>query len=317
MKPAMFRSALVAALLSGAICLPAGASVRMGTGNDALLGGDLSDPQDKLDGSGDYSAGKTEAEMRPAAATWVKITCAPLSPPGSAPYAIHPYQNWQNQPACSIFLNRPAEKVWYVGFKDGGMGGPTEEAPYFTAIQLKNAYKLTHFTLTTAGNMPDRDPKSWALQGSNSGDEDDWTDIYRCKASDRSGGSLREAPRNETTLYVSFNSATMDKTVTPADAKKLTAKLKGLKISRADFAPQTQAYTWFRIVIYSCYNPNGMDVADFNHPPGFQLGQLELFGVQGQAEAAKPKVPEAPAQAPVFDSSVSRRGSRPSSGTAT
>ncbi|MCY2925736.1 MAG: hypothetical protein NT031_09900 [Planctomycetota bacterium] len=301
MRSAWFAGGALASLLGGVICLPAAGSVRMGTGNGSLLGGDLTDPDNKLNAEGDYAGGKSEQESRPAAATWVTIKTAPLSPPGTAPHSRHAYHNWQGQPACSIFLNEPQKRVWYVGFKDGGFGGPTQETPYYTAIQLKNAYQLTHFTVTAAGNMPDRDPKSWAIQGSSTGEDDDWTDIYRCKNEDRTGSALRESPRCETTLYVSFTAKTMDKVVTPADAKKLKAKLQGLNITRADFAPQTKAYTWFRVVVYSCYNPNGMDVEDFNRPPGFQLGQLELFGTPGTAEALAAKAPEAPATPPVFD----------------
>ncbi|MEI7835508.1 MAG: discoidin domain-containing protein [Planctomycetota bacterium] len=301
MRLVRLRCAVFAALLFGVICIPAVASVRMGMGNESLIGGDLTDPGDKLNAEGDYAGGKTEEESRPAAATWVTIKTAPLSPPGTAPHSRHVYHNWQGQPACSIFLNQPEKRIWYVGFKDGGFGGPTQDAPYYTAVQLKNAYKLTHFTITSAQNMPDRDPKSWAIQGSNSGEDDDWTDIYRCKNEDRTGSALRESPRGETTLYVSFTSATMDKVASPADAKKLQGKLKGLQFRRADFPEQTKAYTWFRIVVTSCYNPNGTDVEDHDRPPGFQIGQLELFGTPGQGEAPVVKAPEAPATPPVVD----------------
>jgi len=297
MRSAMFLCGVFAGLFCVLSSPPAGAAVRLGTGNASLLGGDLTDPEDKIIDTGDFASSRTEAEMRPPNATWVSMKCAPISPPGTAPHSIHPYQNWQNHPACAIFLNHPENQVWYVGFKDGGFGGPTAGTPYYAAVQLKEAYKLTHFTLTSGFNMPGRDPKSWAIQGSNSGQVNDWTDIYRCKAGDRSDGALRASPRCETTLYTSFTSATMGQAVSAADAKKLQAKLKGAKIAKADFAPQTKAYTWFRVAVYSCYNLNSMNVPDPAAPPGFQLGQMELYGVSGKKEAPKATAPEEPVTA--------------------
>jgi hypothetical protein len=171
-----------------------------------------------------------------------------------------------------------------VGFKDGGYGGPTGETPYYVAVQFDKPIVLTHFTLTPGPDMPDRDPKSWAIHGSNTGEKNDWVDIFRCNADDRNGSPLRENPRCETLLFTSFTSADMATVASPADVKKLEAKLKGQKIGIAHFPRQTHAYPWYRIAVYSCFNPNSMDVPDPARPPGFALGQLELFGVRSTAD---------------------------------
>jgi len=187
----------------------------------------------------------------------------------------------------------PEDKKWYVGFKDGGYGGPTDAAPYYLAVQLRNAHILTHFTVTTSHDAPGRDPKTWAIQGSNTGRDGDWTDIYRCKANDRESSPFRVYPRNETMLFTSFTSADMAKSVSAENLKKLTARLKGKELKKADFARPTKACNWFRIAIFSCFNPNTTQVADPTLPPGFALGQLELFSASTSRTAtgsAGPKV---------------------------
>ncbi len=262
---------------------------RLGTGNSSLLGGDLTDPNDtvKEKDKVNYGEDKSENDLKPLNGNWLRMKSAPNNPPGTAPHQRHPYQSWQGAPACAIFLNNPEKRKWYVGFRDGGNGGPTKDAPYYCAVEFKDAFVLTHFTITTAPDMPGRDPKVWAIQGSNSGRDDDWTDIYRCDAKDRERSSLSEK-RSETTLFTSFTTADMAKVVTPEDLKKLSAKLKEQKIDKADFPLPKKAYPWFRIVTYSCFNPNSTTFDDFNRPPGFSLGQLELFGVKGVREKPAP-----------------------------
>ena len=134
---------------------PAMAWVKLETGNASLIGGDITDPEDKVVDPGNCSGGGTEEQMKPSLAGWEKMKAAPIAPP----YQLHPYQSWQNSPACAIFLNRPQDKRWYVGFKDGGSGGPTEDEPYYCAVELKDAYVLTHFTLTSSpGAETEREP---------------------------------------------------------------------------------------------------------------------------------------------------------------
>jgi hypothetical protein len=267
--------ALLVALGAYSLGRSADAAVKIGSGDDSLLGGDLTDPEDKLEPIEDCGAG-TEEQLKPKNATWVKMTCFPANGPGEIGHQQHPYQSWVGTPASAIFWNKPETKKWYVGFKDGGYGGPTKEKPYFCAVELKAPVILTHFTLTTAPDMPGRDPKAWAVQGSNDGKE--WTDIYKCEAKDRDTTQFQEFPRSETTLFTSFTSENAARVAGDKDLKKIEAKLEGKKVKKADFAAP-KAYKWYRFVAYSCFNPNTMDIADPNQPPGFSLGQMELFGV--------------------------------------
>jgi len=254
----------------------------LGKGNEGLLGGDITDPADKIAPTDkDMAADLPEEYLKPPSATWLKMKCAPANGPALLPHQRHPYQSWQGSPACAIFMNRPETMKWYVGFKDGGYGGPTRDAPYFAAVELADKFVLTHFTVTPSPEMPGRDPREWAIQGSNTGRDEDWADIYVCSAKDRDGTVIKESSRCETFLFTSFTSAEMEKSVRPQDSRKINAKLAGRKIERVDFVRPTVPCRWFRIVIYSCFNPNSMYVADFNFPPGFALSQLELFGVPG------------------------------------
>ncbi len=282
---------------------PALGHMSLGTGNASLLGGDLTDPTDTVELSADPGQGLPEEKMIPKNATWVKITCYPVTGPYAIPHQRHPYQSWVGAPAAGIFMNKPEQTKWYVDFKEGGYGGPSKEDPYFCAIELKDAFTLTHFTITTGGpDVPDRDPKEWAIQGSNTGAEDDWTDIYVCNAKDRSGSPFQPGSRFETFLFTSFDSASLAKSVTPADAKKLQDKLKDKKIVKADFTRPAKAFTHFRVAIYSCFNPSAVNWI-YRTSNSFYLGQLELFGVQGVKEKAAPKVVKAeePAKPPVYD----------------
>jgi len=301
------RDILLAVLtwvLLGALSItrPADASEQIGTGKAGLLGGDLTDPQDAIQEREPvaYAQDRSENELRPLNAAWLRMKSAPTSPPGTPPHQRHAYQSWQGAPACSIFLNNPEKRKWYVGFKDGGRGGPTRAEPYYCAVEFRNAFILTHFTLTTAPDMPDRDPKSWAIQGSNTGKDDEWTDLYTCNAPDREGSPLRANPRCETTLFTSFTSADMAKAVSVKDLRKFEARLKGRNLEKADFAVPARPYRCFRIAVYSCFNANTMQVEDVTKPPGFALGQVELFGVSAATAALAParKTETAPAEVP-------------------
>ena len=290
--------------LTGIFLIPHSASAfeSLGKGNGSLIGGDLSDPTDTVELAMNPSEGKPEAEMMPKNATWVKMTHWPSSGPYSMPHQRHAYQSWVGSPAAGIFMNKPEKPKWYVAFRESGYGGPQKEAPYYCAIELKDAFTLTHFTITTGGpDVPDRDPKEWAIQGSNTGDDDDWTDIYHCKAEDRSGTAFQPGGRFETFLFTSFDSASLAKSVTPADAKKLETKLAGKKLVKADFARPAKPFTHFRVAIYSCFNPSSVNWI-YRNQNSFYLGQLELFGVPGAKEkiAKAPKV-EPPVTPPSVD----------------
>ena len=265
----------------------------IGVGNSGLLGGDLTDPLDEVkEKEGiNWGSANSETEMRPPNAPWVDMLFEPASLPGTPPHQIHAYQSWQGSPACAIFMNKPDTMKWYLGFKDGGNGGPTETAPYYCAVKLKQPFVLTHFTITTSPGMPGRDPRQWAIQGSNTADDDDWTEIYRCDATTRAMSPLKVDSRLHTTLLTSFTSENMSQAVGPGDLKKLKSRLVDRKIAKADYPKPKWGYTWYRIVVTSCFNPNSMTFADFNRPPGFALGQLELFGVPGTPAPPKPRVP--------------------------
>jgi len=257
---------------------PANASLSLGKGNSSLLGGDLTDPEDDVIDHGSYAGNGSEEDLRPQQGDWVTMKSAPNTKPGQTGHELHSYHNWQNSPPCAIFLNNPEGRKWYIGFLDGGNGGPTEAEPYFCAVELKAPVALTHFTMTMSGDMPGRDPRQWAIQGSETGKDGEWTDIYKCDAKDRSGTPFQENGRLETFLFTSFTSANISRICTAPDVKKIEAKLDGKKIEKEDFPVQTKSYKWLRVVIYSCFNANSMTYEDFNHPPGFNLGQLELFG---------------------------------------
>lgn len=296
-RTVLLSTVFLGSALAWCACQPARAEMKLGTGNSSLLGGDLTDPEDDVMDMGNYGADASEEALRPDKGNWVTMKSFPNSPPGTAAHQRHAYQDWQNCPPCSIFLNHPENRKWYLGFLDGGRGGPTEEAPYYCAVELTNALALTHFTITTSPDMPGRDPKKWAIQGSETGKDGEWVDIYRCEATDRNGTPFKEDARNTTFLYSSFTSANMAKVCSPEDVKKIAAKLGGQKIQKEDFPIQGTAYKWFRFVAYSCFNANSLTYEDFNHPPGFALGQLELFGGApkpglAKAAASKPAQPK-------------------------
>ncbi len=313
MKKIVTGSVVSFAMWAVASCLqPACAEVNLGKGSASLLGGDLTDPEDDVVDSANYGAGNSEEYMRPANGNWVTMKSSPNTK--DKPLQMHAYQDWQNCPPCSIFLNHPESRKWYLGFLDGGNGGPTEAAPYYCAVELTNEVALTHFTITTSPDMPDRDPKKWAIQGSMTGKDGEWTDIYVCDPTNRSDAVFKEDGRTTTYLFTSFTTATMAKWCGAEDARKITAKLAEVKstaklvagkstaklvagkptaklvagkptakpgdgnVTKADFPVQPKAYKWLRFVCYSCFNPNSLTYADFNHPPGFALGQVELFG---------------------------------------
>jgi hypothetical protein len=249
----------------------------LGPGNAFLLGCDLTDPEDDIAASEPPPPEARRDELKPKNADWVKMTFEPCSPPGAVPHQDSPYTSWVGTPAVSVFLNDPDNKKWYVSYCDGGQGGPTEAKPYLIAVQLKHPYTLTHFTIASSTDKPERDPKAWAIQGSDTGKDGDWTDIYRCNATSREDSPFRVYPRSEIMLYTSFTSEEMYKTVTAEDVKSLAAKLKGKTIKKADFATP-KPYTWFRFVSTAAFNGNTMEVPDPSNPAGFSLGQLEFFG---------------------------------------
>ena len=134
------KSAIVPAVLFSVVFVAgfsihrANAATTLGVGNASLLGGDLTDSEDKSIPKSDCGGDLSEEELKPENCGWVSMKCSPANPPGTPPHQRHPYQSWQGSPASAIFWNMPGSKKWYVGFKDGGYGGPTKAAPYFAAV---------------------------------------------------------------------------------------------------------------------------------------------------------------------------------------
>ncbi len=142
----MFRIRFVPllALLAGTILLdaPATAYTIRGAGTGALIGGDLTDPEnDGVDG---------------AMTNWNWLTISATSE-----------NAWSDEGAYNIFDNK-------VGAGDDKWC--CESAPQSIAVQFDRPYVLTHFTLAAGNDAPERDPTRWFIEGSNDGTN--WTVIY-------------------------------------------------------------------------------------------------------------------------------------------
>ena len=120
----------------------------LGTGTDSLLGGDLTDPED--DGEPESDSG------------YNAIFSANDEPGfGGGEFAFN------------VFDNRlgPSNDKWCCGVG----GGIPEEGLHVTA-EFEEPYGLTHFTVSSANDVPARDPTVWEIQGSNDGE--DFTTIF-------------------------------------------------------------------------------------------------------------------------------------------
>ena len=150
-------------VLAQGATLDSGATMEIvGTGTESLLGGDLTDPEN----DGDEAAGPEDPSWN-----WKSITSndEPGFEGGEFSY--------------NVFDNILA----------GGNGkwccnDATEEAPKNITVEFAQPYRLTHFTVSSANDVPDRDPLTWKIQGSNDGitfenifthdnDESQWTTV--------------------------------------------------------------------------------------------------------------------------------------------
>ena len=115
----------------------------LGVGTDSLIGGDLTDPEDDGDPEADegYNAIFSANEE-----------------PGFAggEFSFNVFDN----------ILGPGNDKWCCGRG----GGIPEEGLHVTA-EFEEAYALTHFTLSSANDVPARDPTVWEVQGSNDGEE--------------------------------------------------------------------------------------------------------------------------------------------------
>jgi hypothetical protein len=120
----------------------------LGTGTAALIGGDLTDPEDDGDpeSDDDYDA-----------------IFSANDEPGFA----------GGEFAFNVFDNRlgPSNDKWCCGLG----GGIPKEGLHVTA-EFEEQYALTHFTVSSANDIPARDPIVWEVQGSNDGE--DFTTIF-------------------------------------------------------------------------------------------------------------------------------------------
>ncbi len=122
----------------------------LGVGAESLLTGDLTDPEN----DGDEAAGPTSPTWN-----WAGIT-ASIEPAFEG-----------GEFAFNIFDNTVGG-----GNSKWCCDDPTPGNPMWVAVQFGNPVSLTHFTVTSGNDSPDRDPVDWAIQGSSDGVT--YTDIY-------------------------------------------------------------------------------------------------------------------------------------------
>jgi F5/8 type C domain len=134
----------------------------LGVGGASLLGGDLTDPED----DGDETLGETDPSWN-----WKSITAddEPAFNTGEA--------------AFNVFDNKlgPGDDKWCCT-------DATVDSPRNITVEFFDPIRLTHFTMSSANDVPARDPQDWQIQGSNDGitftpifiqegDESQWTTV--------------------------------------------------------------------------------------------------------------------------------------------
>ncbi len=125
----------------------------LGVGTTALIGNDLTDPENDLVDDVNDGAG--------ANFNWVSVDA------NSEPYFSPGGESRQG--AFDVFDNEvgPANATWCCE-------GPEPEI--WVAVELGRPYTLTHFTIAAGDGRERRDPDVWQIQGSNDGES--WTTIY-------------------------------------------------------------------------------------------------------------------------------------------
>jgi len=124
--------------------LGGGASMEvLGTETGALLGGDLTDPEN----DGDEAAG-------PGDPSWNWKTIDSNNEPGfeGGEFSFNVFDN----------VLSPGNGKWCCD-------DATEEDPKFITVEFFEPVRLTHFTVSSANDTPARDPLTWSIQGSNDG----------------------------------------------------------------------------------------------------------------------------------------------------
>ncbi|NQU20127.1 MAG: hypothetical protein HQ567_02510, partial [Candidatus Nealsonbacteria bacterium] len=115
------------------------AAVVLGTGTGALLGGDLTDPENDGDPQADVNY------------NWVGITSTNEPGFGGGEFSYNIFDNQVGGGAAK----------WCCD----GVGGDGHQV----TVEFDTAYVLTHFTATSSNDTPGRDPSVWEIQGSNDG----------------------------------------------------------------------------------------------------------------------------------------------------
>ena len=114
----------------------------LGTGTAALIGGDLTDPEDDgVDGANTNW-------------NWTSISASSE-------------EKWTSEGSFNVFDNKvgATNNKWCCN-------GPTQ----WISVGFSQPYILSHFTITSGNDVTSRDPDIWKIQGSNDGDN--WTDIF-------------------------------------------------------------------------------------------------------------------------------------------
>ena len=130
--------------LTAQVSLGNGATVEvLGVGTESLLGGDLTDPEN----DGDELAGPDDPSWN-----WKSITSN--NEPGfeGGEFSFNVFDN----------TLAPGNGKWCCD-------DATEEAPKNITVEFFEPVRLTHFTVSSANDVPARDPQAWQIQGSNDG----------------------------------------------------------------------------------------------------------------------------------------------------
>jgi hypothetical protein len=122
----------------------------LGVGAEALLGGDLTDPED----DGSEEAGPDDPSWN-----WAGISASHEPGFGGGEFAFNIFDNAVGG----------GNDKWCCD-------DPTPGNPVWVAVEFPGPVSITHFTVTSGNDSPERDPTDWAIQGSNDGSN--YTDIY-------------------------------------------------------------------------------------------------------------------------------------------
>jgi len=123
----------------------------LGVGAESLLGSDLTDPEN----DGEDALGSSGSPTW----NWVEIT------------ASHEPDFEGGENSFNIFDNKVGG-----GNDKWCCDDPTVDNPVWVSVKFPKPVSLTHFTVSSGNDSPDRDPTDWAIQGSNDGTA--YTDIY-------------------------------------------------------------------------------------------------------------------------------------------